>query len=218
MVTDFWVSVSQVFASITHLPSWTCWVRGFSLSASEVSSCQVFTGVVYQVGHFTYTKSEYHFLTLVFLSGLNMITMCTVQTQTSTLHVRKEISVSKGKIKVTAFAMKAIGTVNEYIQSFSIWALFGSAPSTLSPLPFFSLLCPWNRVLDGCQQVCAFWRREKWLVCGGNWTPDRPARGLVTVFHEGLKCFVHIVFVFRCSLHAVKSRVRNGLPTKCFVV
>jgi hypothetical protein len=76
--------------------------------------------------------------------------------------------VSKGKIKVTAFAMKAIVTVNEYVESFSISALLGSARSTLSSLPFFSHRCPWNRVLGGCQQVGAFWRREKWLVCAGN--------------------------------------------------
>jgi len=97
-----------------------------------------------------------------------MITMCTVQTHTSTLHVRKEISVSKRKIKVRGFAVKAIGTVNEYVQSFSISALFGSTRSTLSHLPLFSLRYPLNRVLGGCQPVCAFWRREKWLIRAGN--------------------------------------------------
>jgi hypothetical protein len=40
---------------------------------------------------------------------------------------------SKGKIKAMDFVMKAIGTVKEYPQSFSISALFGSAWSTPTP-------------------------------------------------------------------------------------
>lgn len=108
---------------------------------------------------FVYPKHGVEFLLEVHVSGKSWI--CFV-------HVMKACSWSRG---VTPFIN--LGSRLMWVVSFTLWLLLHLGKELTVPIGWEAGWVP--------EPLWMFWRREKFMALARNWTPDYPARILVTV-------------------------------------